>query len=90
MSEVADNLRPRRGMVKPAGTLGFGPSTVRGYDEPARRTGRVLPSPDPYFTVSYSARGSYDWSSSITQDSDSLIDATAHFISALKALRLGL
>jgi hypothetical protein len=32
--------------VKPAGTLGFGPSTVRGYDEPARRTGRVLPSPD--------------------------------------------
>jgi hypothetical protein len=60
MSEVADDLRPRRGMVKPAGISGFGPGTVRGYDEPARRTGRGLPSPDPYFTFtqrSYSACG---------------------------------
>jgi hypothetical protein len=34
-SEVEDNLKPRRGMVKLAGTSGFGPGTVRGYDEPA-------------------------------------------------------
>jgi hypothetical protein len=33
--------------MKPAGTLGFGPSAVRGYEEPARRTGGVSLSPDP-------------------------------------------
>jgi hypothetical protein len=72
--------------VKPAGISGFGPGTIRGYDEPDRWTGRVLPSPDPYTFSSYSARGVHDWSSSITQGSVSLTDATTrihkHFESA--------
>ena len=55
--------------LKPAAASGLGPSSVRGYGEPARRTGRVLPSPDPD-----SARCDYDWSS-ITQDLDSISDA---------------
>jgi hypothetical protein len=54
--------------LKLAGTLGFGPSTIRGHGEPDRRTDRALSSPDPYSFNSYSGCGTYDWSSSITQD----------------------
>jgi hypothetical protein len=61
MSEVADNLAPRRGMVKPATALGLGPSSVRGYDELARRTGGVSLSPDPY---------SYDFSACLSLITD--------------------
>jgi hypothetical protein len=64
MSEAVDSLDPRRGVVKPAATWGCEPSSVRGYGELARWTGRGLPSPDPY-DFSYSARGAYDWSSYI-------------------------
>jgi hypothetical protein len=35
MSEVADDLRTRRGMMKPAAALGLGPGSIRGYGEPA-------------------------------------------------------
>jgi hypothetical protein len=45
-TEVADDLRTRGGMMKPAAVLGFGPSSVRREGEPARWPGRVLLRPD--------------------------------------------
>jgi hypothetical protein len=45
-SEVADDLRTRGGMMKPAAVLGSGPSSVRREGEPARWPGRVLLRPD--------------------------------------------
>jgi hypothetical protein len=45
-SEVADDLRTRGGMMKPAAVLGSGPSSVRREGEPARWPGGVSLRPD--------------------------------------------
>ena len=72
-------------VLKPAATLGFGPSSVRRYGEPARRTGRVLPSPDSslvsFSLHPYSAQGVYTVSLGhlSQEDSLSLSDVTYPF-----------
>jgi hypothetical protein len=65
-----------RKFLKPAATLGFGPSSVREYGEPARWTGRVLLSSDPYSFSSYSACGACNWSLYNYSGFGSLTDAT--------------
>ena len=94
MSKVMDDLDSRGGMVKPAAVLGLGPSSVRGYGEPARRTGRVLPSPDPSYSVLLVLTQRKGCTRLVI---DSLVSLVSRFviqrlgfISALKALRLGL
>jgi hypothetical protein len=78
-----------KGSLKPAGILGFGPGTVRRYDELARRTGRGLPSPDSYFTILTQRVVRTIGHRRLFRIRFRLVMLQPRFISALKVLCLG-